>query len=704
MTRVPALLVAVSMAATLLMSGTALAEEPEPMDVGAQLLSPPTRIGDDQAVMPNGSLATRTPASCPLAPVRSAGETVAGVVVEEVEGAATGYFFDWLVGEAQRLAVSLTELRKDLTASLLSEETMVAVAAGLQNANRPANVPDELFLGHFRFASTPYGPSRDGYDAECLTAESAGSRLWGYANEVFVDAVDAEGTRSFARLLIDGASPSTTGQRFLPVPDAEVPTWLVASNDVPDSWRIVKIHPEDVSDACTTQSSSDQFAYTLVVNALAARLGVGGQMLNTLVSGAFDPFPCMVVRPTVGAIGGLSAEVWSASISSDGTRIAADTYDSLHGGPIVAVWTLTGTRAHDRKVLAARRLGGYLGYGGRSTTQISADGSTVAMCDVFGVPASVGGFAVVPIVWREPENRLVYARAPEIGNDPLCSDLALSADGSRLSFHSMDWAWSRGYAGPPPGRWLMDTTRTAAEGPADRLPPELSLPERSTAEATGPGGARVEYVADAHDAVDGPVVPDCSLPSGSLFPLGTTTVKCTVIDRAGNQASGAFDVQVVDTTAPALAVPAALTVDATGPNGALVAFEASASDLVDGSTTVDCDPEPESVVAIGERAVTCTTTDGAGNQATGDFPLVVRGAEDQLTNLRTATALSAPQSMSAILLQAQRAVDRGDTTAARGQLGSFANQARARSGRAVPAAAAESLISAAERIRAVLGG
>ena len=36
----------------------------------------------------------------------------------------------------------------------------------------------------------------------------------------------------------------------------------------------------------------------------------------------------------------------------------------------------------------------------------------------------------------------------------------------------------------------------------------------------------------------------CTPPSGSLFPLGTTTVNCTATDAAGNTATGAFKVKV----------------------------------------------------------------------------------------------------------------------------------------------------------------
>jgi hypothetical protein len=84
----------------------------------------------------------------------------------------------------------------------------------------------------------------------------------------------------------------------------------------------------------------------------------------------------------------------------------------------------------------------------------------------------------------------------------------------------------------------------------DTAPPVLSLPADIAAEATGPNGAQVNYIASANDAVDGPVSVNCTPASGSTFPLGTTTVNCSASDAAGNTANGSFNVTVVGTTSP----------------------------------------------------------------------------------------------------------------------------------------------------------
>jgi hypothetical protein len=73
-------------------------------------------------------------------------------------------------------------------------------------------------------------------------------------------------------------------------------------------------------------------------------------------------------------------------------------------------------------------------------------------------------------------------------------------------------------------------------------------------EANGPSGSVVTFSPTATDDVDGAVAVICTPPSGTTFPLGTTTVTCTARDRAGNVATASFTVMVQDTTAPSVPV------------------------------------------------------------------------------------------------------------------------------------------------------
>src|SRR5204862_3250487 len=92
----------------------------------------------------------------------------------------------------------------------------------------------------------------------------------------------------------------------------------------------------------------------------------------------------------------------------------------------------------------------------------------------------------------------------------------------------------------------------------DATPPTLALPSDITAEATSAAGAVVTFAPSSTDNVDGSEAVVCDPPSGSVFPLGTTTVRCSATDASRNAATGTFTVTVRDTTPPALALPSDL--------------------------------------------------------------------------------------------------------------------------------------------------
>jgi hypothetical protein len=78
----------------------------------------------------------------------------------------------------------------------------------------------------------------------------------------------------------------------------------------------------------------------------------------------------------------------------------------------------------------------------------------------------------------------------------------------------------------------------------DTTPPVLTLPGALTVDATSPKGAAVSYAATAKDNVDPHPSVVCAPASGSVFPIGTTTVSCTAKDASGNQSHGTFTVHV----------------------------------------------------------------------------------------------------------------------------------------------------------------
>jgi hypothetical protein len=159
----------------------------------------------------------------------------------------------------------------------------------------------------------------------------------------------------------------------------------------------------------------------------------------------------------------------------------------------------------------------------------------------------------------------------------------------------------------------------------DVTKPIVTVPADQTVEATGADGAPVTYATvTAEDDVDGPLSPMCSKASGTVFPLGLTTVTCSAKDAAGNIGDSSFTVTVVDTTAPAVTVPGNLTKEATSAAGATAIFSASASDAVDGSVSTTCEPNSGATFSLGSTTVICSATDAAGNTGTDSFTVTVK--------------------------------------------------------------------------------
>jgi HYR domain len=168
----------------------------------------------------------------------------------------------------------------------------------------------------------------------------------------------------------------------------------------------------------------------------------------------------------------------------------------------------------------------------------------------------------------------------------------------------------------------------------DVTKPIVTVPTDKTVEATGANGATVTYSGvSAEDDVDGSLPATCSKASGTVFPLGTTTVTCSATDAAGNTGDSSFTVTVQDTTAPAVAASANIINEATSAAGASASFSASASDAVDGSVATTCDPVSGSTFALGVTTVICSATDAAGNTGRDSFTVTVRDTTAPVVNV-----------------------------------------------------------------------
>lgn len=161
------------------------------------------------------------------------------------------------------------------------------------------------------------------------------------------------------------------------------------------------------------------------------------------------------------------------------------------------------------------------------------------------------------------------------------------------------------------------------EAPAITCPANVTVPN-----ATGTCGATATFVAPTGtDNCAGVTTTQTGgLPSGSVFPVGSTLIKFQATDAAGNTTSCAFNVDVTDAEAPAINCPATLTVNSDPGNcSATVTYTAPAgTDNCTGVTTSQtAGLASGSIFPIGTTANTYRATDAAGNSTSCSFDVVV---------------------------------------------------------------------------------
>ncbi|MDP3716666.1 MAG: FG-GAP-like repeat-containing protein [Acidobacteriota bacterium] len=165
----------------------------------------------------------------------------------------------------------------------------------------------------------------------------------------------------------------------------------------------------------------------------------------------------------------------------------------------------------------------------------------------------------------------------------------------------------------------------------DTTPPAFSGATNVTVEAVGASGATAQFTVTAVDVEDGARSVTCAPVSGSLFPLGNTTVTCTSSDTSNNVGTATFLVTIRDTTDPVITVPGNISIVATpGLATTAVTFAVSAVDLVDGTLTPQCIDMNN---ISGGRLVT------SGAQFPGGTSTVVCGASDARLNYGEASFL-----------------------------------------------------------------
>ena len=159
-------------------------------------------------------------------------------------------------------------------------------------------------------------------------------------------------------------------------------------------------------------------------------------------------------------------------------------------------------------------------------------------------------------------------------------------------------------------------------------------------------------------------------------------------------------------------VPANMTVNATGPSGAVVTYTPPTATDEGGETpTVGCLPASGSLFAIGTSTVTCTATDSddSNSPVTAQFSVTVRGALAQLGDLLAnvnALGSSVPKAnLAKLMVELQDAISASNTNIrACPDLSNsvLIAQLEQAAGALTPGQAA-TIISAANQIAAVIG-
>ncbi len=157
----------------------------------------------------------------------------------------------------------------------------------------------------------------------------------------------------------------------------------------------------------------------------------------------------------------------------------------------------------------------------------------------------------------------------------------------------------------------------------DTTPPAVTVPANQTLASTSASGATVTYSATATDLVDGSRPVTCAPASGTVFPVGTTTVTCSgATDTRGNTAPAkTFTVTV--TNQPPVVTQANLTAVATSSTGAAVTFAPKVVDASDPNPVLTCAPASGTKFPIGTTNVTCTAKDKVGLSASVTFTVTV---------------------------------------------------------------------------------
>ncbi|WP_299274548.1 HYR domain-containing protein [uncultured Psychroserpens sp.] len=146
----------------------------------------------------------------------------------------------------------------------------------------------------------------------------------------------------------------------------------------------------------------------------------------------------------------------------------------------------------------------------------------------------------------------------------------------------------------------------------------------------GQCGAAVVYNVSGTDNCPGETLTMLSgLPSGDVFPIGTTNVSYELVDASGNSVTCMFSVTVNDTETPTINCPSNIvTVNDAGTCSAIVNYTVTSGDNCPGvSVSQTSGLASGAAFPIGVTTNTFVITDASGNSETCSFDVVVNDTE-----------------------------------------------------------------------------
>jgi hypothetical protein len=435
-----------------------------------------------------------------------------------------------------------------------------------------------------------------------LSTNATGSLLWSTGETTSSITVNSSGTFTVTTTVngcISAAASATASPRTTPA----TPVVTVVNNC--DGTSTLSTNASGIlqwnnhaGTSSITVNSAGTYTVTTTVNGCVSAPG----------SGVAAPKTTPVA--TISAVGGTTACPGNTVVLQSNST--ADTYQWYNNGNLIA-----GANA---ATYAASTSGSY-------TLIVSSNGCTSAASNAIGVVIEDVTAPAAPMLSTLNGQCSVTVPVPAANDN--CSGTVTGTTSDPLTYtvqgeYDVHWTFT-----DASGNSSYTTQHVSVK---DVTPPVINdCPSNISVFATSPSGAVVNYTAPtASDNCSVVINRTAGLASGSLFPLGTTTITYTATDAGGNIATCTFTV-TVGGVPPVISCPANIVVNATaGQCGTNVTFSASESTAVPVSVityTENGNPvTPGSFFSVGIHTIVATATNSVGT-STCSFTIKVNDAE-----------------------------------------------------------------------------